>query len=232
MKKLVSFCLYGNKPLYCLGMIENAKNIAIRMPTWYVRVYYCDVPEGILKILRDYNCDLVKCVSKGHNWEGMFWRFYPWHDPTVDVWLSRDADSRITDREIVLIDEWLRSPSTFHIIRDNPQHGIPILGGTFGVKNQQFSVRYPTFKMIDQYLKKIRIHNNKSTERGPDQKFLCSIVWPMISGDHMAHISDGTLSFNEGCEKIIQECANFVGSVVQPSQETVEQYKILCTQHL
>ena len=229
MKKVVSFCLYGNKPLYCLGMIENAQIIKNLMPTWTTRVYHDNVPEGILNVLQDYNCDLVRCVSKGYDWEGMFWRFYPWHDPTVDIWLSRDADSRITERELGFVEEWIQSPSTFHIIRDNPQHFIPILGGTFGVKNKQFKARYPQFKLIDQYLNKLRIHNNKNLQRGPDQGFLCSIVWPMISRDHMAHISDGILSFNEGCEKIIQKCPNFVGNVIEPSPETKEQYGSLCT---
>ena len=33
----------------------------------------------------------------------MFWRFYPIESNNVDIFLSRDSDSRITDREMNLV---------------------------------------------------------------------------------------------------------------------------------
>ena len=46
----------------------------------------------------------------------------------VDLLLSRDLDSRFTEREIFAVDEWLESGNLLHIMRDNPNHSGAILG--------------------------------------------------------------------------------------------------------
>ena len=68
----------------------------------------------------------------------MFWRFFPLDDPTVDVWLSRDADSRLSAREAGFVNQWLESEKSFHIIRDHRCHMHFIMGGIFGVNNGFF----------------------------------------------------------------------------------------------
>lgn len=42
--------------------------------------------------------------------------------------VSRDLDSKISARETAAVDEWLQSKKSFHIMRDNPQHGTAMLG--------------------------------------------------------------------------------------------------------
>ena len=37
------------------------------------------------------------------------WRYFPTLDPQVEVFLSRDLDSRITEREVAAVQEWLHS---------------------------------------------------------------------------------------------------------------------------
>ena len=64
----------------------------------------------------------------------MFWRFYPIENKDIDIFLSRDVDSRITEREMKFVNEWINSDKIFHIIRDHPGHRIEILRGTFGIK--------------------------------------------------------------------------------------------------
>ena len=44
-------------------------------------------------------------------------------DPSVEVMVSRDLDSRISSREQAVVEEWLdQSNLPFHIIRDHPGH--------------------------------------------------------------------------------------------------------------
>jgi hypothetical protein len=50
-------------------------------------------------------------------------------DPNVDVFISRDSDSVILQREVDAVDEWLRSNYTFHVMRDHPFHFAAILVG-------------------------------------------------------------------------------------------------------
>ena len=40
MKKIISFSLYGNNPMYNLGCIENAKLKKEILKDWVMRVYY------------------------------------------------------------------------------------------------------------------------------------------------------------------------------------------------
>lgn len=53
----------------------------------------------------------------------------PLLDERVDVFMSRDAVSEILHRENKAVREWLASDRLYHIMRDHPQHCIPILGG-------------------------------------------------------------------------------------------------------
>ena len=88
--------------------------------------------------------------------------------------MSRDLDSRLNDREQAAVQEWLNSKKEFHIMRDHPMHGWPILGGLWGCKmtdvtrsqwkntwSKVFSI-FPIYKLV---------LANRS-EKGHDQKFL------------------------------------------------------------
>ena len=65
---------------------------------------------------------------------GMLWRFLPVLDPTVDLMVSRDLDSRLTTREQTAVEDWLNTGLAFHVMRDNPHHGTEILGGMWGAR--------------------------------------------------------------------------------------------------
>ena len=52
----------------------------------------------------------------------------------VDLYVSRDLDSRLNERELAAVQEWLDSSKEFHFMRDHPQHGTTILGGVWGCK--------------------------------------------------------------------------------------------------
>ena len=61
-------------------------------------------------------------------------RYLPLLDPTVDLMVSRDLDSRLTTREQTAVEDWLNTGLAFHVMRDNPQHGTEILGGMWGAR--------------------------------------------------------------------------------------------------
>lgn len=65
----------------------------------------------------------------------MQWRFLVLGDNTVQKFLARDLDSRITQREMDAVNEWEKSSKLFHAMRDHPAHETPILGGMWGGKN-------------------------------------------------------------------------------------------------
>ena len=58
----------------------------------------------------------------------MIWRFFPTLDAQVDMFMSRDLDSRIHEREVEAVEEWFSSDQPVHAMRDHPQHNTAILG--------------------------------------------------------------------------------------------------------
>jgi len=47
----------------------------------------------------------------------MMWRWFPINDPFVDVFMSRDSDSLIIQREVDSVNVWLQSSEVGHIMR-------------------------------------------------------------------------------------------------------------------
>ena len=69
----------------------------------------------------------------------MLWRFTIVDDPHVDVFIVRDADSRLTPRDAIVVADWLRqspeSATIFHCVRDHPSHSrYPVSGGLWGAR--------------------------------------------------------------------------------------------------
>jgi hypothetical protein len=98
---------------------------------------------------------------------GMFWRFMVYDDKEVERFIVRDTDSRLNTREKEAVDQWIESDKNLHIMRDHPQHGVLILGGTWGVKNDH---KFNMSEMINTYLKDKNLFNY-----GDDQRFLIKI---------------------------------------------------------
>ena len=179
MKKIISFCLWGETPMYTIGAVRNAELALTIYPGWVCR-YYCgaSVPTDIIDQLQSFSNTEVIMMEEEGNWHGMFWRFYAASDDDVEIVLSRDTDSRLNQREKDAVDEWLESDKDFHIMRDHRLHGIEILGGTWGAKNKVIT------QMVD-------LCNNyqkhKKNCKGTDQWFLRSIVWPLVVDNSLAH---------------------------------------------
>lgn len=170
--KVFSFCLYGDKPKYIVGMHENIKAIHRLFPDWRIIIYYEEETTEISPFLRYPNVIIRKGQYKGN--QMMLDRFKPIDDPDVDIMLVRDADSRINERDEWCIREFIKSPNMFHIIRDHPYHIAPIMGGLWGIKKTVFPRFLKISRMIDIYV------SENPNVPGFDQYFLSNIIYPKI----------------------------------------------------
>ena len=217
MKKVISFSLWGKNPKYTIGAVKNAILAKEVYPGWEAR-FYCgkSVPEEIIDQLKKENANVISAEEEG-DWTGMFWRFLAAADPTVDVMISRDTDSRLSLREKAAVDEWLTSGKTFHIMRDHPAHGTEILGGMWGV-------RCNSLRNID----KMVAAYTKGNFWQVDQNFLRSEVWPIAKFD--CYVND---DFFEKKPWPIQRLGlEFVGQVFDENEETVEEHAHLLQTYL
>ncbi len=98
--KVISFSLWGKKPMYTIGALRNAEIAKEIFPDWQCWFYVgSSCPDEIVDKLREKDNTQVYLMDEEGSWNGMFWRFSPASDPNVDVVLSRDTDSRLSLRE-------------------------------------------------------------------------------------------------------------------------------------
>jgi len=201
MKKIVSFSLWGEDPKYTIGAIENAKLVNEIYQGWIGR-FYCgkSVPENIINSLKNIPNTEVIIMDEDGDWTGMFWRFLACKDG--DVMISRDTDSRLSLREKLAVDEWLKSDKDFHIMRDHPYHAMEILGGMWGCRNG----------ILNDIESEI-IKYNKGNFWQVDQNFLKEKIYPKILKNCFVHDSFFKIEVNSKqfpSERINKE---FVGDV-------------------
>jgi len=178
MSKIISFSLWGNKSMYTKGAVLNIALAKEIYPEWICRFYVNNtVDELVIEEIKKNGGQVVRILdNKGENW-GMFWRFMANDDPEMDIFISRDCDSRLNYRERVAVEEWEKSDKCFHIMHDHPYHmTVPILGGMWGAKRGCISD-------ITDKINKWGDYNNK----GIDETFLERMIWPDIREKCISH---------------------------------------------
>jgi hypothetical protein len=177
---VISFSLWGSNPKYTVGAIKNIKLASMYYPTWQCW-FYCDVetvPKEVVEEISSHSKTKVIPIeaSRERN-DGMFWRFYAIENPEVELFVSRDCDSRITQREGMSVLEWISSGKSFHVMRDHPHHGTVILGGMWGVKAEKLrNIK----TLIDNYY---QTDKWKNPVCGVDQDFLRDFIWETAKDD-------------------------------------------------
>ena len=143
-QNIVGFSLYGNfsdkgtHDRYIEAMENVADQVRLVYPGWVVRIYATAENSRILEKTfgsgRRNHVDICVVESvldlsrshllKAHQLSPRVWRFLPLLDPMVDLFMSRDAESYIFEREVAAVQEWLNSSAAFHSMRDNINHCI------------------------------------------------------------------------------------------------------------
>tara|TARA_R100001509_G_C4836569_1_gene205084 strand:- start:377 stop:1048 length:672 start_codon:yes stop_codon:yes gene_type:complete len=216
--KLITFSLWGQDLKYLVGALRNAELAKTIYPDWICRFYVGQsVPTSIIFQLEQMdNVQVIHMPDYG-DWTGMFWRFVGIDDDDVEVMISRDTDSRLNHREKAAVDQWMLSNKTFHIMRDHPAHGFPILGGMWGIKNTAgINMRslVDNFKQQDLY--------------GTDYKFLSENVMPKIKNNSLIHDE----FFDGQPFPTKREGLQFVGQVFDHLENTVEQHQLTLKNYL
>lgn len=175
--KVISFSLWGDNSTYTRGALKNSELAESLYPGWECWFYVgTSCPERIIKSLEEKSNTKVIRMEEEGDWTGMFWRFLPASDSSVEVMISRDTDSRLSMREKEAVDSWLSSDLSFHIMRDHPYHGVPILGGMWGAKRGVLS---DMKDLLDQ--------TKKDNYWQIDQEFLKEYVYERVKRDALVH---------------------------------------------
>ena len=151
-QKIISYSLYGNFShriifsRYVKAMERISNQVRLSYPDWIVRIYSTAENSRILEKIFWNHKHIDICViesvldesrpqlRRANQLFPTVWRFLPLLDPMVDLFMSRDSDSYIIEREIEAVKEWLNSSFAFHVMRDHQLH-CKLLFCTYTLKN-------------------------------------------------------------------------------------------------
>jgi len=226
MKNIISYSLWGNKSMYWIGAQKNIELAKELYPGWICRFYIDkNCRQDLIDTIKGDNVEVILVNPTGTNdnpyfHSGMLWRFAASEDPEVNIFLSRDCDSRITEREVGAINEWLSSNKDFHIMRDHPYHSTPILGGMWGCRNGIMR-KIGLSNLINNWC----VNKRSSYSYGIDQDFLKEVIYPVIKDNAIEH-SEFNLKFGGEIRSFptIRNNYEFVGDVFDENEERHPDY--------
>lgn len=225
MKNVIAYSLWGDKPIYWIGALRNIEQAKKYYPGWICRFYIdCNCSQELIDSLDGENVELILLDSDPNikitnetrfNHPGLFWRFLAIEENNTV--LFRDCDSRISEREVVAVNEWLESDKEFHIMRDHPYHAVPILSGMWGCKNVSLDIK----NLINQW----KSFPNKGRYSADDQDFLGQLIYPLINGNTLEHSEFG-ISYGQPITnfKTTRNDYEFVGNVYDENEERHPDY--------
>jgi protein O-GlcNAc transferase len=208
-RKLISFSLYGSNPLYLEGSLRNAQLAPSIYPGWRVRFYASqEIDDSLVRKLVDTGAEVVRKERRGEI-DGMFWRFLPAADSSLEAVIVRDVDSRFTHREALAVREWIASGRALHIMRDHPCHRVVIMAGMCGIRGG-------AVPDIEQKIGAWSVWHRK----GHDQDFMRDQIYPRLKHSLLVH-SDLFAYQGEDCRPfpIPRERGHFVGCVIDPDRD-------------
>jgi tetratricopeptide (TPR) repeat protein len=188
-ENVIAYSLWGNEQRYLVPLLENVRILPHLFPAWSIRVYYDT------SVNHDYVLDLgrrgvqlrqmiLAAGQPAHR--RLLWRFEAIRDPSVKRFLIRDADSLLSVKERVAVDDWLRSERWFHAMRDWYTHTDLMLAGMWGGVGNVLPAPTDLFRARSGW----RVENNHV-----DQDLLSDTVWPIVRDSILIHDSvfTGTL---------------------------------------
>jgi hypothetical protein len=236
MKKVVSFCIYEapkeweeimntNFNKYIVGLDENVNLIEQFYPDWYIYLYHNS----------EFDVSKVKHLKKNKKFEtklitdkslnAMQWRFLPNDDKDVELFIVRDVDSRITEREKVSVDEWVSSGKILHIMRDHPHHHYHILGGMWGMVSQKdFSIEN---ECINYNIKNNYEIKTQWFEKWWDMNFLRDIIYPKYIDNSFINTSYHSWEEHSNPFTVEMDDKHFIGEIFKEDNQRTNHYTLL-----
>ena len=128
-KKVISYSFYGgDSDRYGNGLLANANALKKEFPGWHMYIYHDDtaatqVLEAAAALSKFVHViDVAKQASMAGVSNRMSWRFLPLEDSTVERFIARDCDSRLTARDKATVDAWVASGKKFHVVHISFNH--------------------------------------------------------------------------------------------------------------
>jgi len=217
---VLSYSLFGEEPMYCTGAIKNAQQALQFYPGWKCFFWHDDsVPESTLSELSSMQNVVLINVGKTIV-PGRYWRFNLFNDQNVDVFCVRDTDSRLSEREVLAVNDWLQSEKIMHVMRDHPHHNYIVMAGMWGFKNKK-SIGYSYENKLNVWLDSIETPNKI------DDTMFLNTVFGDMSPNILVHDDWLRCQFSKKFPKNRQN-QRFIGEIFNEKDEPMfEHYRFI-----
>jgi hypothetical protein len=219
MNKVISFSVYGTDPKYCLGAVRNIPLAKQFYPGWKIRFYVGkEVPKEYIDQLQDEITEIIEMNDS--DIPGMYWRFLPLDDDSIDIFIVRDTDSRLSQREKDAVDVWISRDKALHVMRDHPHHNYAVMGGMWGY-NKKFG-RWKISDKLSEWLKPMG-----DFKKMDDMKFIARVYHDHIQNQNMVvHDDWSRCNFSEKYPTP-RERKRFVGEIFDEHENPGPQCEML-----
>ncbi len=184
-ENVISMSLWGSDGRYVNGALKNAEIFQHFFPGWKLRIYtetrttgswspkYSRVPNEVLDQLKSYGAEIHFVDPRETHIPAMMWRFMVGDDMSVDHFIVRDTDGRLSARDAAVVYQWILSGKAFNCIRDHPSHSnYAVSGGLWG------GVPSALRDIFRRPLKEMMYGFTNAYIQ--DMNFLNEIVWPRV----------------------------------------------------
>jgi hypothetical protein len=239
---IFSFCIYGNGLKYYLGLVENVININKYYPDAHIHIYIGkNHNKEFIDKMKDKNYNNIAYIETGI--EGAINTYYRYKSIvslglggggggvgggggggggcTNNVFISRDTDSCINDRDRWCINDFLNEEYEkyyFQVIRDHYWHKSKLLAGLtcfvddgsdrFNAMRDEFKKNFDIIEM--------NIDGSGCYNYGCDEEILNNKIYPIIK-DNLIVYTNICAYAGENVRNINYENDNynFVGNVIE-----------------
>lgn len=223
MRKLISFCLHGEKDKYCQGFYENLSLAKEFYPEWEVILFHDNtVPFEWLNKYKEFDIEIRNVDHCGLH--PTAYRFLACDlEPDAERIIFRDTDSRLSQREADAVKEWEDSGMGLHAMRDHPHHnndGYPIFAGMFGLVVSQLE----GLNILESLLsyqggpQSYDLTKNRNRHWGIDQHFLRDKIYQKFFNNKsvLIHtICDKRFDFEVDFPSPRNKDKNFIGEIFE-----------------
>jgi hypothetical protein len=209
MVKVISFSVNDEQ---CQSMLKNIQIVKENLPDYQVWIYTSSdvTEENRVNFLSYNNVKVIEDINQ--------LPYFAIDDPEVELMCCRSAESRITEKDVVLIRTFEVSEKLAHIIRDHYWHQSLIMSGMWGLKKG----------LIGETLKKMYDELSEPNH----QKFLSDVIYPLIKDTVLIH-SDIVGFMGEKVEPMpiaMKNSKDFIGNVM--GEDEMDYYAYPLVKHL
>lgn len=185
-RRVVSMSLFSKQAepqvddMYVAGLFLGLQLARTTLPQWQLRLYLAQpLLPRLGPLLAQLPVHVVVMPFDPRHWElGMFWRFLVEEDPSVDLYIIRDSDSRIWARDLHTIEAFVASGRPFYCVHDHIDHNREILGGMWGARRG--TLHRAINASLQDWIWQWTRTRQPIDRKGMDQDFVSQAIWPYV----------------------------------------------------